>query len=106
MVWPSQGSLPPALGLVNPVTRTPLAATSLAVAAVLVLALFFPLERLAEYTARLTLLLFAIVNAALIALKARDLAPPAGTLVVPRWVPWAGLASTLGLLAAEIAIWT
>jgi amino acid transporter len=103
-----QGSLPPALGAVNPLTRTPLAATSLAGAAVLVLALFLPLERLAELTARCTLLLFAVVNAALIALKARDResAPPDGIFVVPRWVPWAGVASTLALLVAEIAIWT
>jgi amino acid transporter len=101
-----QGSLPAALGAVNPLTRTPLAATALTVAAALALALFLPLERLAELTARLTLLLFALVNAALIRVKLRESVPPAGIFLVPRWVPWAGLASTLTLLVAEIVTWT
>ncbi len=101
-----QGSLPSGLAAINPATRTPVTATALAAAGVLVLALFFPLERLAEITARLTLLLFAVVNAALIALKARDRVPPAGTFVVPHWVPWAGVATTLTLLVAEILTWS
>jgi amino acid transporter len=101
-----QGGLPAWLGAVNPVTRTPLVATALATTAVLVLALFLPLEGLAELTSRLTLVLFSMVNAALIALKAREPAPPPGVYVVPGWVPWAGVASTIALFAAEIAIWT
>jgi len=100
-----QGSLPPVLGEVHAATRAPLNATLLAVAAVLLLALFLPLEHLADITARLTLLLFAIVNGALIALKRREAAPPEGIFVVPRWVPWAGLASSLALLAGEIVTW-
>jgi len=101
----SQGSLPPLLATVNPATRTPLTATALTAAAVLALALLLPLERLAELTARLTLLLFAIVNAALIRLKAREAAPPDGIFVVPLWVPWAGVATTLALLVAEFVTW-
>jgi amino acid transporter len=101
-----QGNLPSALAAINPATHTPVTATALATAVVLVLALFFPLERLAEMTARMTLLVFAIINAALIAVKARDPVPPAGTFVVPRWVPYAGVATTLTLLVAEVLTWS
>src|SRR5690606_27337165 len=73
----NRGLLPARLADVSPVTRTPLLATGLVVAAVLVLALAFPIEELAEMTSRLTLVVFAFVNAALIAIKWRHLPPPA-----------------------------
>ncbi|MEX0627455.1 MAG: amino acid permease, partial [Cucumibacter sp.] len=59
----SAGSLPKGLGRVNRMTRTPLVATALVAGAVLVLALGFDLEGLAETTSRLTLLVFVLVNA-------------------------------------------
>ncbi|MCC7250558.1 APC family permease [Hyphomicrobium sp.] len=96
-----RGLLPARLGEVNPTTRTPLLATGLVVAVTLVLALAFPIEELAEMTSRLTLLVFALVNAALIAIKRRGLPPPPNAYVTPGWVPVAGLFTSVCLLASE-----
>ncbi len=97
----SQGSLPGALTRVNPVTHTPLLATGIGVAAILVLALAVPLTSLADLTARLTLVIFAIVNLALIRIKSRGDAALPGAFICPRWVPYAGLVSSVGLLAVD-----
>ncbi len=99
----AQGLLPAVLGRVNATTHTPLQATALVVAAALVLAVAFPIEGLAEATARLSLLIFAFVNAALLQLKIARVAAPAAAFVVPAWVPVAGLLTSLGLLLSELA---
>jgi amino acid transporter len=99
-----QGTLPAALQEVSPVTRTPLLATAVTVALVLALALSLPLEGLAELAARFTLVLFALVDLALIRIKAREAAPPPGIWLAPPWVPWAALASCVGLLLADLAV--
>ena len=99
----AQGSLHPAFGVVHPATQTPLTATAFTVAAVLGLALLLPLDRLADWTSRLTLVLFALVNAALAAIKMREPDPPPGIFSVPVWVPWAGLATTVGVLIADMS---
>ena len=65
----SRGLLPAFLGTINEQTRTPLVATLLTVAAVLVIALVFPVITLAEWTSRLILFVFAIVCVALAKLK-------------------------------------
>jgi amino acid transporter len=100
----SQGSLPALLGDVNPVTRTPVKATVLTTALVLGFALTLPLEHLADLTSRLTLAVFALVNLALACIKARESVPPPGVYIAPAWVPWAGFASCVGLMAADIAL--
>ncbi len=100
----TQGSLPAWLRDVNPVTHTPLNATLLTLAAVLVLALLLPLEELADITSRITLALFALINLALARIKGREAAAPTNTYVVPRWMPWAGLATCIGLLLADAAL--
>lgn len=97
-----RGSLPKALTRLNPVTRTPLRATAIAVGAILVLALAVPLAGLADLTAGLTLLIFAIVNLALIRIKRRSEAPAPGTFVSPRWVPFAALVSCVLLLLVDL----
>jgi amino acid transporter len=97
-----QGNLPAALAEVSPLTRTPLAATALAVILVLLPALLLPLEGLAELASRFTLGLFALINVALIRIKSREPAPPRGIYVAPRWVPWAGLASCVAFLIADL----
>jgi amino acid transporter len=99
-----QGNLPRMLGEVHSATRAPMRATVLTTTIVLALAVLLPLDRLADWTSRLTLLLFALVNGALIAIKQREMAPPPGVLVAPRWVPWAGVATTLAVVAVEM-IW-
>jgi amino acid transporter len=99
-----QGNLPAALQEVSPLTRTPLLATALAVALVLLPALLVPLEGLADLASRFTLCLFALVNLALIRIKASEPEPPRGIYIAPRWVPWAGLVSCLAFLLADLAV--
>ena len=99
-----QGSLPAPLGQVSPLTRTPLLATGLTVTLVLLLALLLPLEQLAEHASRFTLILFALVNLALIRIKAGEGAPPRDGYVAPRWVPWAGFVSCVAFLLADLAM--
>jgi amino acid transporter len=99
-----QGNLPPAFGTVHSVTRTPLFATTFATGLVLLFALLLPLHHLADLTARITLVVFALVNLSLIRLKARTPAAPAGAYVAPAWAPWAGVASCLVLLVVDIAL--
>ena len=99
-----QGSLPKALTRLNPVTHTPLLATAIGVGAILVLALAVPLAGLADLTARFTLVIFAIVNLALIRIKGRNEAPPPGIFICPRWIPFAGLASSVMLLVIDLIV--
>jgi amino acid transporter len=99
-----QGDLPAALGEVHERTRTPLKATALTTAAVLALALLLPLHQLADLTARMTLVVFAMVNLSLVRVKRREQAAPRGIYLAPAWVPWAGLATCVGLLVLELAL--
>ncbi len=85
------GSLPSVFGYVHPVTRTPLVATGLIGALVLVLATFIPLKGLAELTSQITLTVFALVNLSLWNIKRRGDPVPAGTFVNPQWVPVVGM---------------
>jgi amino acid transporter len=100
----TQGNLPAWLREVSPVTRTPLNATLLSALIVLLLALLLPLERLADWTSRITLVMFAFVNLALARIKARDGAAPDTIYTVPQWVPWAGCASCLALVAIDFLL--
>jgi amino acid transporter len=98
----NQRRLPAWLARVNPVTRTPLVGTALVVGLVLSLALAFPITRLAEATSVITLAVFILVCAALARLKHAGVAAPEGAFVVPVWVPYAGMAACLSLLAAGL----
>jgi amino acid transporter len=98
------GTLPAPLGQVSPITHTPLLATAFVGAIVLTLALLLPLEHLADLTSHFTLILFALVNLALIRIKAGEGAPPPHGYVTPRWVPWAGLVSCAAFLLADLAM--
>jgi amino acid transporter len=99
-----QGNLPAVLAAVSPLTRTPLAATGVAVILVLLPALLVPLEGLADLASRFTLCLFALVNLALIRIKAREPELPRGSYNTPRWVPRAGLVSCVAFLLADLAV--
>lgn len=99
-----QGSLPKAFARLNPVTHTPLLATAIGVGAILMLALAVPLAGLADLTAGFTLVIFAVVNLALIRIKSRKEAPPLGTFICPRWVPFAGLVSSVLLLVVDLIV--
>lgn len=95
-----QGSLPAIFARVHGFTRTPLVATGAVTGVVLALAVLFPLQELAEMTSRIVLLVFALVNAALLRLKTRADAPPKTAFTVGKWVPLAGLITCLALLAS------
>jgi basic amino acid/polyamine antiporter, APA family len=96
-----QGNLPAFLATVNRRNGAPVLATSFGIAAILILALGVPLTGLAEWTSRLTLGIFALVNLALIRIKAAETTPASGALLVPMWVPAAGLATSLLLILID-----
>src|SRR5664279_684490 len=70
-----QGNLPKVLTRLNSLTHTPLLATAIGVTAILALALAVPLAGLAALTARFTLIVFAIINLALIRIKSKNETP-------------------------------
>ncbi len=98
------GHLPGWLAHVHAVTRTPLKATLLVGMVILVLAMAVPLEALAEWTSRVTLSVFALVNWALIRIKWSEPETPEGVFRVPMWVPVAGLAACLGFLGSSFVL--
>lgn len=97
-----QGDLPSVLGAVHQSTGTPMLATVLVVTCVAVLALGVSLERLAEGTSLATLIIFALVNLALLRLKRRGVASAHRHVTVPTWVPVAGFATCLGMAALAL----
>jgi amino acid transporter len=99
-----QGNLPKVFTRLNSVTHTPLLATAIGVGAILVLSLAVPLGGLADLTARFTLVIFAIVNVALIRIKSRNEASPSGAFICPRWVPFSGLVSSVLLLVVDLIV--
>jgi amino acid transporter len=91
--------LHPALAKVHPRTQTPLVATGMITAVILALALWFPLEPLAQATSVITLTIFAVVNLALWQIKRR--APSvAGIIAFPKWVPMIGFGVSVAFIVA------
>ena len=97
-----QGDLPASVGEVDPRTSTPVLATAAVVLAVVALALLAPFEILAEGTSIATLLVFALVNLALLRVRYTDMASSGPHVRVPLWIPAAGLAASLALIAATL----
>ena len=97
-----KGRFPAWLGEVSPRTRTPLRATVLVSGAVLVMALYTPLDVLAQTTSGVMLSVFFVVNLALIRLKLLGEPAPEGGFTVPMVVPTAGALSCLGLLGGAL----
>lgn len=93
-----QGELPARLSYVNARTRTPVTATVLVAGTVLALALVAPLERLAEVTSTIVLVVFTLVNLALLAIKRRGTPASEGVRTWPAWVPAAGFIASAGFL--------
>jgi amino acid transporter len=81
--------------------RTPVEATVAVTAAALVFALAVPLERLADLTTRVMLVVFVLVNSALVLIKWRREPAPEGTFVVPLAVPIIGALTCVALLVAD-----
>lgn len=99
-----QGVLPPTLGVIDRRTQTPLLATALSTAAVTFLAATIDLDRLADMTTVVMLVVFALVNAALIIIKRRGDAPPADAFQAPMWVPVCGVLACLAMLGAGFLV--
>ena len=91
-----QGWLPKVLAKVNPKTQTPVLATGLVTLLVLIFALWLPLGTLARLTSFIILLIFTVVNVALVRIKTRadDSQEGIGFYHVPLWVPIAGAAAS------------
>jgi len=95
-----QGSIPALFANINRRTRTPLIATGAVTAIVLLLALTAPLENLAEWTSRIVLVIFSLVNLSLFVLKRRGSPPPDGAFAVALWVPVGGFVTCVCLLVS------
>lgn len=96
----NRGTLPGVLARVSNRTHTPVVATGVATVIVLALALAFPITRLAEWTSVITLTVFIVVCAALIQIKKSGTPAPAGTFIVPVWIPYCGIVACTCLLVA------
>jgi amino acid transporter len=97
----ANGWLPEVLGQVSPRTHTPVVATVVAGGSVWLLALLLPLLRLAELTSACVLLVFILVNLAL--LRIRRAAPlPAERRGLPLAVPVLGAVCSAGILVGGV----
>lgn len=97
-----RGQLPKCLAQVDQKTRAPVIATLVAVAVILMLALSVPLAGLADLASIGTLVIFVVVNLALIVIKGRETSPPPDIFLCPFWVPVAGMTTSSALLAVDI----
>ena len=91
------------LAKVSDKTQTPVTATWLVIGIIMMLALWFPLEHLARGTSYLVLIVFTLVNAALLSVK-RNHPTPDGIISVPVWVPLVGLITSISLALFQLSI--
>lgn len=94
-----RGWLPQGLGVVHPGFRTPVRATICGGATVFVLAVTLPFLSLVTVTSTITLVVFALVNAAL--WRLHRLMPRVEGFRVPRLVPPVAVIANLALAAAQ-----
>lgn len=92
---------PRLFGRVNPVTRTPIWSTVLAVVVILVLALLFDLESLAKATNYILITVFVMINLALWVIKRRD-GDPEDMTTWPLAVPAAGAVFSVAVLVFQV----
>ncbi len=93
-----QKIFPAWIGAVSPRTQTPLRATFLIALAVIAAALYLPIDVLAEKSSQVLLLVFVMINLALVRLKMRGETVPENSVTVPLWVPVMGTICCVGLL--------
>lgn len=98
----ARGWLPAGLGRVHPVRRTPMLATAVVTAATLALALALPLASLARATSAAILVVFCLINLALLRIR-RRIPAPTGVRGYPAVVPLVGCVLSLLLLAVQLA---
>jgi len=97
------GEAPTWFGQVHPRTQTPLRATGLVIAMVLVFALLSDLTTLAKAASAIILFVFATVNAALLKLKWSGEASPHDLFTVPFVLPLSGFIICSAMLI--FALW-
>jgi len=97
-----QGWLPACLANVSSRTRTPVLATIIVTLAIIIMALWLPIESLARATSYFLLVIFSLVNLSLWQIKKRGKEASAEVFLVPAWVPVAGFFTALVLLLSEI----
>jgi APA family basic amino acid/polyamine antiporter len=85
-----RGWLPMPLAYVNRKTQTPVVATLVVTLVTLAFALWLPLVTLANLTSSIVLVVFTIVNIALVRVKLSD-PSPIGIRTIPFWVPATGV---------------
>jgi amino acid transporter len=98
------GRLPKGLAQLDASTRTPLLATGLVTVGTLAFALLFPINILAERTSQVVLVVFILINLALLRIKWRGDPAPDGILIVPAIVPAIGLVTCVAMLVGPIFI--
>lgn len=96
-----RGLLPKLLSHVSAKTQTPVVATLVVGVTILLLALTFPIDALAERTSQVVLFVFVLVNLALIRIKLAG-APAERHFRVPMAVPVLGVTTSVLLLATSL----
>ncbi|MCV7213898.1 amino acid permease [Mycobacterium crocinum] len=91
-------------GLVHRSFQTPVTATLVIVAAMIVGTVVLPLVALAQLTSLLVLAIFTLVNASLIVIKRRH-RTHGGFMSVPVAVPYLGVLLCLGTITVQVVIW-
>jgi amino acid transporter len=97
----NNGWLPRFLAVVSPRTHTPVRATLAAGAIAVALALAVPLLGLAKSTSTIVLVVFAMINASLVAVKRREAAPE-GVTSLPIALPLLGAAACVLVLFVSL----
>lgn len=95
-----QGLIPEALAKIDPRTQTPILSTGVITGLIAIAAMWLPIETLARTTSYLLLVLFCMVNLALIRIKRRD-TERLTTFTVPMYIPYAGFISCALFLALQ-----
>lgn len=96
----NQGLISARFAKVNPRTQTPVISTCLVAGLIIVAALWLPIETLAKTTSYLLLMLFCLVNLALIRIKRRN-TDSVPMFEVPIYVPYAGFISCALFLSLQ-----
>jgi amino acid transporter len=95
--------LPVKLSQIYARTATPVYATVLCIVLTLLLALIFPLGALAQATSFIVLLIFTLVNVALLRIKLKKI--PTNTVQYPFWVPCVGVVMSGFALSIKLVWW-
>nr|MDA3869862.1 amino acid permease [Gammaproteobacteria bacterium] len=97
----NRGWLPAWFSRIHSPTRTPLNSTLAVALLILVFAMMLPMVTLAEMTSSLILIVFILINLALIRIKLQQ-PEPEGVIVFPSWIPKLGLVTACTFLLLNI----